>query len=244
MIWLEIIGEIQEDFMYCTVEDVRRLLPTAIVVDDPNLGTPVPGRPTANRSDITSDQVRYYISYSQQYIDGRLRPYYVCPLRKVKVYEEKLPSSVTAGTSVNVSVRDSSYFNVGDEIRLQSTDDMETANVTAINSGTSITVDTVAGSYDSTSKISIIKHPDPISIIAARFACGVIIDRLFTADQAPNVSEYGKTQRNLARNDLEDVLTGTVLLLGQNHTGRRFVRGSLFDAFKNPAEFNKGEDKE
>jgi len=70
------------------------------------------------------------------------------------------------------------------------------------------------------------------------------LDRLFVAEQSPDVSQYGKSQRNMARNSMDDILTGEVLLFGQEHTGRRFVRGSVLDAYNSPAEIQKGEEKE
>jgi len=73
-------------------------------------------------------------------------------------------------------------------------------------------------------------------------ACAILLDRLFSAEQSPDVSTYGKTQRNLARDEIDDILSGEIFLFGQEHTGRRFVRGSLFDAFSNPAEVQR--DKE
>jgi hypothetical protein len=70
------------------------------------------------------------------------------------------------------------------------------------------------------------------------------LDRLFVSQQSPDVSNYGRTQRNIARDSIDDILSGEVLLFGQEHTGRRFVRGSLFDAYDSPAEVQKGQEKE
>jgi hypothetical protein len=106
-------------------------------------------------------------------------------------------------------------------------------------------IGSVKNSYETyESKISILEFPDPVPLITTRLAISYAFDQLFSADQSPNVSEYGKEQRKLAINSLDSVLSGAVLLFGQDHTGKRFVRGSLFDAYQNPTpEFQFGREK-
>ena len=65
--------------MYCTVDDLRRILPEKVAIGDDNIGTPSPGRTATKRSNISPAEAKQYIQYAQQYIDGRLRPYYSCP---------------------------------------------------------------------------------------------------------------------------------------------------------------------
>jgi hypothetical protein len=72
----------------------------------------------------------------------------------------------------------------------------------------------------------------------------MLLDRIFVSEQSPDVSNYGRTQRNLAKIGLDGIMTGEILLFGQEHTGRRFVRGSLFNAYGSPAEVNKGDESE
>ena len=130
--------------------------------------------------------------------------------------------------------------------RLQDKSKMETAVVADTPTLTTVTLESVQNSYLTAdrSKISVLEYPDPIPLTVARLACSFILDRLFVAEQAPDVSTYGKTQRNLARNAIDDILAGEVLLFGQEHTGRRFVRGSLIEPFKSPAEVQRGEERE
>ena len=234
---------------YCAVEDLRRILPENVRIGDQNIGRPVPGRPGGSgstRSNISPNEAESYILYANQYIDGRLRPFYSCPLRRIKSYETFLETDVAAGTSVTVTVNDSGAFIRTDLVRLQNKNSMETAVVLETPTITTIVLDTVTGTYLTAddSKISILEYPDPIPITAARLACSFVLDRLFVAEQAPDVSTYGKTQRNIAREAIDDILNGTVLLFGQEHTGRRFCRGSLYDAYKSPAEIQKGQSKE
>ena len=233
---------------YCTVDDLRRVLPSKILIGDQNIGTPVPGRAGnqgSKRSNISPAEAEYYISYGQQYIDGRLRPIYVCPLRRIKSFETDFLNTIPAGQSVNVEVHDSGPFILGDLVRIQNKDRMETAEVSAVPNLTTVTLASVENSYSSAdgAKISVLEYPDPIPILTARLACSFILDRLFSAEQSPDVSSYGKTQRNLARNAMDDILAGEVLLTGQEQTGRRFVRSTLLDKLDSPAEVQRGEER-
>jgi hypothetical protein len=234
---------------YCTVEDLRRVLPENILIGDQNIGTPVPGRSGnqgSGRSNITPQQAEQYILYGEQYIDGRLRPFYVCPLRRTKSFETEILSNVSPGSNVSVTVHDSGSFVLSESVRLQNKSAMETAVVGSVPDSTTLVLESVTGSYlvADQSKISILEYPDPIPIITARLACSFILDRLFVGQQAPDVSGYGKTMRNLARSAIEDIMAGAVTLFGQEFTGRRFVRLNLIEPLKSPAEINKGQDKE
>ncbi len=234
---------------YCSVEDLRRILPENVKIGDSNIGTPVPGRSGnqgSKRSNISPEEAERYILYANQHIDARLRPFYECPLRRIKSFEDEILSNISTGTSVTVSVHDSGAFTRGEMVRLQNKSQMETSAIDSVPTLTTVILTSVQNSYTTAdgSKISVLEYPDPIPLVAARLACSFILDRLFVAEQAPDVSTYGKTQRNLANNGIDDILAGIVLLFGQEHTGRRFVRGSLIEPFKSPAEISKGQDKE
>ncbi len=234
---------------YATVDDMRRILPEKIQIGDQNIGTPVPGRSGnqgSNRSNISPKEAERYISYAQQYIDGRLRPFYSCPLRRIKSYETYLEANATHGAPVIVMVEDSGAFSRGDLVRLQNKDHMETCNVTEVPTLTTVKIERVVANYlvSDDSRISILEYPDPIPIITTQLAVAFLLDRLFVAEQSPDVSLYGKTQRNLARAQIENILSGEVLLFGQEHTGRRFVRMSLLDKFDSPVELQKGTEQE
>ena len=229
---------------YCTVQDLRNVLPAKVTIGDTNIGTPQPGRTSTTRSNLSPNESLKYINYAQQYIDSKLRPFYSCPLRRTKSFETETLSNISPGTSVSVTVNDSGPFIRGDIVRLQNKSSMETATVASTPDITTVNLESVTGSYTvaDASKISIVEFPDPIPVVAARLACSFILDRLFVAEQSPDVSNYGENQRNLARNDMDDILTGETLLFGQEHTGRRFIRGSLFDAYKSPSEVEKGQE--
>jgi hypothetical protein len=235
---------------YCTVDDLINILPEKVQIGSKNIGSPSPGRignQGSTRANITPEQAEYYIEYATSYLDGRLRPFYSCPLRRVKSYETNVLLDITAGTNVAVTLEDSGSFNRGQLVRLQDTNGMETSVVLDAPTITTVRLESVVNNYSTANntRISIIEYPDPVPIITAQMAVAFILDRLFVAEQSPDVSLYGKTQRNLARGQIENILSGEVLLFGQEHTGRRFVRMSLLDKWSSPVgEVQKGAEKE
>ena len=231
--------------MYATINDLKAILPSPITIGDNNIGTPSPGAP-ASRSCITTSEANYFIGRAQNEIDARLRAFYQCPLRRTKIFETALTNDIVPGTNVVVNLRDSGAFMIGDAVRIQGSDIMDNATVVDIPSIYSIKIDTLANTYSQADGclVSLIKYPDPIPLMAARLAVALAFDELFSAEQSPNVSSYGNTQRQLANNSLDSILDGTVKLFGQEWTGRRFIRGSLFDAYKNPVkDFAFGREK-
>lgn len=233
--------------MYCTLEDLTRILPATISIGNNNIGTPEPGRLSPQRDDISEDKAIYYINYAQQYIDGRLRPFYVVPLRRIKTHETLLLANSGAGSSVTIAIHDTGPFIKGNTVRIQDEyGNTDVTTVTAITNMNELVVSSLSNSYISNEAlISILKFPDPVPIMTARLAIATAFDELFNAEQAPNISDYGKTQRNLSRNDMDGILSGEIILPGQNHTGRRFIRASLLDRWNSPnQDYQKGAEKE
>jgi hypothetical protein len=232
--------------MYATVQDVQNILPPTMSVGDQNIGTPSPGRPDIKRSQLTPAIINNFIRLAQQEVDSRLRNFYACPLRRVKMFEVPFLLNLSAGSDVIVKVEDSSNFNPQDTVRIQDDTQNELATITSITSGQILVLNALTNSYisDNNGLISIVKFPDPIPLITARLAVGLAFDKLFNAEQAPDISKYGEEQRKEAKNSIDSILSGTVLLFGQELTGRRFVRGSLFDAFGSPTkDFQFGREK-
>jgi len=234
--------------MYCTSTDVQAILAENVVIGNRNIGVPVPGRVGSGsaRSNISIPECNRYISLATQQIDGKLRPFYVTPLRRVSTFEAPIMSNIGHGSDVVVRVEDSGPFIQWDLVRVQNKYQMEYCNVKDVPTVTTIVLDQVVNDYTTVeeSALNILKLPDPIPLITARLAASFIYDRLYTQSNSPEISVYGKNQRTLATNAIDDILRGIILLMGQNHTGRRFVRGSLFDAFSAAAEIQKGEEKE
>lgn len=234
--------------MYCSIDDMKAVLPESITIGDLNIGTPSPGQTVTKRDKLTPVQAMKFIKMAMQEVDSRLTSFYIVPLRLVKSYETEIMNDIVPGNNVKVKVWSTSAFSKGDLIRLQGADSMETASVIEVTDMVTVTLQSITGSYNTDSgKISIIKVPDPIPLITARFAASYAFDELFSADQSPNISGYGKEQRNLASNAIDSILEGSVYLFGQEHTGRRFLRGTLIDAYGSPtasqAQFQFGREK-
>jgi hypothetical protein len=235
---------------YCTVDDLSRILPEKVKIGDQNIGLPSPGRPGnqgSQRSNISPQEAEYYIEYATSYLDARLRPFYSCPLRRTKSFETEVLLDIIAGTNVTVTVNDSGSFIRGSLVRIQDIYNMETATVLDAPTLTTLRLISVSGNYSSSNntRISILEYPDPVPLVTAQMAVAFLLDRLFVSEQSPDVSSYGKTQRNLARGQIENILSGEVLLFGQETVGRRFVRTSLLDKWSSPTgDVQKGAEKE
>jgi len=233
---------------YCFYNEVQEILAENVKIGDQNLGTPSPGRSGtgSNRSNISIAECQRYISFADSQVDSRLKPLYVTPLRRIKSYETPILNNIAHGVNVTIDMEDSGAFIKYNVVRIQDTYSMETANVTEVTSLTTIKLDKVTYDYSTINnlRISILKFPDPISLISARLAASFIMDRLYVQTQSPDISNFGKTQRSLATFAMDDILRGVMLLPGQDHTGRRFLRTSLLDKWSSPAEVQKGEEKE
>jgi hypothetical protein len=222
--------------MYCTVQNVITLLPENVTVGDENIGTPVPGKKISKRSKLSECEIVEFIKLAQQEVDARLRPIYVCPLRRVKIHETKVLNKTSAGDNVKVSVHDTGQFAKGQLLRFQNDCEYESATVKEILNLDQLLIAQLLHAYDSDSLTSILEFPDPVPLITARLAVSYAFDRLFSAEQSPDVSQYGKEQRKMAHFSIDSILTGTVILMGQEFVGKRFARHSLFDSFKTPTD--------
>jgi hypothetical protein len=226
--------------MYATVDDMRKFLPVNITIGNNNIGVPSPSRPGSTKDIMTTEQAEKYIQYSTQEIDGKLRPYYICPIRRIKSYETELTEDLPAGNNVSAYVWDSGAFGIGNTVRLQDQSNMEYATVVSIDDVTKLTLSRVVYGYSKTDGlISIVEYPDPLQVICARLSVGIAFEQLFASEQSGNESEYGKTQKAQANELLESVLTGEILLQGQDFSGRRFIRVPVADTFKSPADVKK-----
>ena len=222
--------------MYCTVDDVSRLLPPTVSIGNKNIGTPTIGTTQMQKNQLTPDDVNYFIKYASQEVDARLRSFYLCPLRRIKTYETEVLNNVTSGTNVIVRVHDSGSFIKGDLVRLQEQFGYENCIVADIPDLSTVVLSSVISSYGENTVIGSLRYPDPIPLMVARMALSYAFDRQFTSEQVTDVSNYGKNQRDMAMNAIDSIITGVALLSGQEWTGRRFIRLPLHDASKAPVD--------
>lgn len=232
--------------MYATVQDMVQLLPSNIQINDANLGEPSPGKFTQKDGVLTTEQAIGFISMAQQEVDARLSPFYLTPLRQIKIFEEALAEDAMAGNNVEIRLWTTAPFSVGDTVRIQSYYSLETATITQVRSSHTFIIDRLKQTFhiEDDTNVSVLKYPDPVPLITARLAVSYAFDELFSAEQSPDVSNYGTEQRKLANNSLDNIMDGSAFLFGQEQTGRRFVRGTLFDNYYNPtSQFQFGREK-
>lgn len=220
---------------------MRDILPKNVTIGN----STVPTVTSARSDSVTTSTANKYIYFASQFVDSRLSQVYFVPLIKITKVSVDLIANMLPG-STDVMVSDISGFNVDSAIKLQDDNGSEVATVGSISETIVVGGATVknfnhltlssptTGAYDAGSHgmVHMMVYSDPIPVMTARLACALIFDRLFIADQHPDVSNYGKTLRNLVTVDMNGILSGQIRLLGQEFCSRRFVRGQLFDAVK------------
>jgi len=220
---------------YCSIIQLQRLLPKTVTIGDSTLANQDVITKQGKADTVSTDTANQYIQFASQDIDSRLRSLYFCPLKTIKVFEVPLVANVAAG-STEIQVPDGQRFSAGDIVKVYDNSSSGRYMVQSVfNTPTRLNVILLDRKLDNSLAVSNnalvakIGFPDPIPVICARLAVGMIIDREFVAETKPDISNYGKAQRIMANNDLDDVLNGTIRLEGQEHTGKRFVRSSLRD---------------
>jgi hypothetical protein len=231
---------------YCTIEYLKTLLPRSVTIGDNTITTPTI---TATKADTIATQTAWrFLNLATQYIDSRLRQIYVCPLRRIKALDMDLVADASTNNDY-LQVYDSGHFTMDASIKVSDYNggDSYTVNKIFDNDLHKIGVTpNLARDYLLTDnpKVYLIEYPDPIPMITAQVCIGLMFDKIFVAEQSPDISNYGKTQRSQASSALDDILTGVIRLEGQDHTGRRFARISLRDTYSNTAEVQHGRDRE
>jgi hypothetical protein len=237
---------------YCTIEDLRKVLPKTITIGDNNMVNSdtivTQGKPDT----LSTRSAQIYIDQATQDINGWLRTIYFCPLRRIKAVEETITTNVAAGADI-LYVHDAAMFNVTGLIRISDGTNTETSVITEMFQEDPTRLNQMriqpklSNSYSAASPtyVSLLRFPDPIPIVCARIAAANIIDRLFVTEKAPDVpTGYGKGQRSKAMSEIDAVLAGAIRLEGQDFNSKRFVRMSLFDTMKSGTTLPPGQGKE
>lgn len=226
---------------YCSLDDIRAILPQNVTIGS----NTVPSVTSARANSISTSVANKYIYFSTQFIDSRLCQIYYVPLIQIKKITVDLMNNMLP-SSTDVITSSSAGFFAGATILLKDDNGQERAMVRevpdlVVEGGTSVQNFThltltrpTTNAYDAGShgQVHLLIYPDPIPVMTARLACALMFDKLFVADQHPDVSNYGKALRNMAITDMNAILSGQVRLEGQEFCSRRFVRTQLFDAVK------------
>jgi len=234
---------------YSTISYMQAILPKTISIGDDNITTATLSKPGSVNS-ITFRQAQIYLQFATQEIDARLSTVYLVPLKRFKVSEQDLTSDCRAG-SKSITIADNGPFNAGCLVRIadNSRSEMNEVDLLPNDASDLNTLTLMKGltrnfTRGNDSTVSLIAYPDPIPITCARIAVATIIDKLFVAEQNPDISSYGKTQRTLASASLDEIMAGSIRLNGQEFVGRRFVRMQLRDTMNTSAEVQRGGGKE
>jgi len=234
---------------YASLEDLRAILPENITIGNVTQLSVS----SANRSTISTDVAYRYLDYANQMVDSRLSTIYLTPLIRVVSARSSISSNMLP-SSTDVMVNDITPFRIGACVRLKDTNGEEISAIKEIPEQfdgecnlhhITLKAPTI-NAYDSGSDaiIEMVVYPDPVTEMTAKFAVSYMFDKLFTSSGSPDVSEYGKTLRNTARESMDSILTGVSRLKGQQFVGRRFVRQTVFDTFKVPGEIQPGQGRE
>jgi len=238
---------------YASIDDMRALLPENITIG--NVVTPNPVAP--KRDTISTKTAQKYLEFAIQHVNASLSSVYLTPLKRVVVARSQIVHNMLP-SSTDVMVSDVTEFVVGGCVRLTDTNGTEVGRIADIPSqfdeGDGLLCNTrhltlaspTLNAYDSGSLaiIEMLIYPEPVNQMTAMFAIAFAFDKLFSTDGSPDVSNYGKTMRNNAREMMDNIVGGITVLRGQQFRGKRFVRQQLFDGIKAPVEYSPGQGRE
>lgn len=177
---------------------------------------------TRDLNRIPNEVVEYYISLGDNQIDGILSQMYYTPLRKCANGQWDLDASLNEYNQI-VEISDASNLVAGDEILIR--DDatgVEESHIVneVLDQYRFTVVDAIETVFEGDEvRVLRIQYPPPVNQISARYASSFIYDKYFAAQNAPNVSDYGKEMRSVAMGQLNDILNGRVILKCQRRRG-------------------------
>ncbi len=172
---------------------------------------------------IPDDVVNYYISLGDSQIDGILSQQYMTPLKDCVHGQWDLDADIDEYNQV-VEISNTRNLNVGDQILIYNSnngDTHEDSIATIIDQYSFTVLAPMTNFIGSGIVVKRIMSPPPINQVSARYAASFIYDKYFSAQNDPNVSDYGNKMREVAMGQLNDVLNGKVILKRQERIGDR-----------------------
>jgi len=232
---------------YCSRQEVLNIMNQALTtatnnVEDPTDDSVVPLyeisdsiRPNA----ISTSLVDQYILWADEEIDAALSQMYSVPFCEKTDLQLTLLRDIDEYSS-DIDLDKGRNLNTGDVLVFVDTTQQERHIVDAvINNNTIELSDFLLGLYTvEDTRVLRVKYPAAISLISCRLAAANIFDKYFTAEVSPNVSDYGKHLRKMARRDLNNVLHGRTVLHGQKRIGHRFINSNIRDRYRLPSVEN------
>lgn len=213
---------------YATILEVEQIIGQALTSARPD----TPGERfnlleighTRDSNRIPDDIVNYYISLGDNQIDGILSQQYYTPLKLIVLGQWSLDSDISEYNQ-QIETSEANSLVPGDQVLIKNmvTGYEESHFVSGIVDYHTVTsLDPMSNFDASNSVVKRILYPPPINQISARYAASFIYDKYFTAQNSPNISDYGKEMRNVAMGQLNDILNGKVILRNQLRIGDRF----------------------
>lgn len=185
---------------------------------------------------ISTSLVDQYILWADEEIDAALSEMYSVPFCEKTDIQLTLINDIDE-YSDSIDLDKGRNLNTGDVLVFVDSIQQERHIVSnVINNNTVELDDFLLGFYTvENTRILRIKYPTAISLISCRLAAANIFDKYFTAEVSPNVSDYGKHLRKMARRDLNNVLHGRTVLHGQKRIGHRFLNPNIRDRYRLPS---------
>jgi len=231
---------------YCTVNDFRATLAQTLSSGSPNpatLTTPAKLADLGKMLNLTSSSgssvgtyslidVNYYIRQASSIVDAAVRQQYVAPLRPIASMTMRLLSDINEYTS-SFGVTRIDNVVVGDILVLVGGGIEERVEVESVDIEDGIT--TVMPFYNDfafgTTRVLLVKFPDPIPYITAKLACAQFYDRYAKAQSEPMKSDYSEILRKEANAELNNIREGRTILDGIERVGSRFVNANLYGRY-------------
>lgn len=186
---------------------------------------------------VPDDVVEFYISLADSQIDGILSEQYEMPMKKCAHGEWRLQADINEYNQI-VEITTACNIVPGDEVVLRDDssgyEDLPNVVDEVIDQYSFTLYNPISGYFEAaTTRVIRISFPPPINQISARYACSFIYDKYFSAQNAPNLSDYGKELRNIAMQQLNDILNGKVILREPctRRIGDRFASPALDDTY-------------
>lgn len=183
---------------------------------------------------IPNDIVEFYISASDSQIDGILSQQYKTPLKKCANGQWDLDADISEYNQI-VEVTDATNLVAADEIVIRNDDTgVEEFHTVSqiIDQYSFLTTDAIETTFSGDNiRVVRLQFPPPVNQVSARYAAATIYDKYFSAQNAPNVSDYGNALRNIAQGQINDILNGKVILKCQRRVGDRVGNPWLDSAY-------------
>jgi len=225
---------------YCSINDVKNViaqsLTSATTSTDAfnttssllNVGN------TLDKNLVTDATVNAYIQMADREIDGILTQLYETPLKEVANWEGDLYSDIYEYNDY-IILDQAAPLDVGDTILLINGVNKERHEIEEVISYNMFsTVDSIQYEFPAGSRVVRVSYPDPIRFISSRNASSVIYDKYFSAESAPGTSTFGQVLKDIARQEINNILNGRTILHGIRRIGLRFANANLIDQYGLP----------